>query len=334
MCLENQVHNNTTGNNTVTYNTTVTNTTQATKIHRTVVPEDRSEKQHITMGLILALAIVGLFCIGLILVYIYRKHFVVRNNDRQARQGNDTGKQIQPAVTVAMKSIKAKRASSLPIVALQDMLIFNRLHRCTHLQRQYSAPNVANKNRRGASFDAPHYWEIPDALVDSTYQPAPGKLDAPHYWEIPDALVDFVPTSDTPREIPDALVNPTRQPTKDERDEAHYWEIPDADTIPCPHSPLQTVSDNTTNSTPRPPSLQHQYCNIPDEDGDSTTFYASAVGAKYSTVTKSEDNSRLYEGVASRSTATPQTGDGHSIPATYGTRDFQTASVLVPDPEN
>ncbi|KAI8496230.1 Histone-lysine N-methyltransferase smyd1 [Branchiostoma belcheri] len=242
-------------------------------------------------------------------------------------------------VDTKITDLEQNTLANLPY--LQELhLEFNNL---TEVKTSYFTDIETDKNNAKAGYTALIFDEKSTEtgndskiLEDSTYQPPPGKFDAPHYWEIPDALVDFVPTSDTPREIPDALVNPTRQqPTTGERDEAaNYWEIPDADTIPCPHSPLQTISDNTTNSTTRPPSLQHQYCNIPDEDSDSTTFYASAVGAKYSTVTKSEDNSRLYEGVGSRSTAMPQTGDGHSVQATYGNHDFQTASVLVPHPEN
>ncbi|KAI8484955.1 hypothetical protein Bbelb_373620 [Branchiostoma belcheri] len=222
------------------------------------------------------------------------------------------------------------------------------------------------RGSHGTSFDAPHYWEIPDALVDSNDQPAPGQLDAPHYWEIPDALVDFDAIG-TPRAIPGALVNSTRQPTTDERGEVHYWEIPDAlvhsapnseefDTpreIPEPlvNSTCQPTTDaldgahywNTIrahrrpsslpidnhNNEPRPCSLPHQYWNNPDEDsdGDSTTFYASAAEPKFSVVTRSEDSGRLYKGVAS--SARTQAGGGHSIQATYRTDDVQTAFVAV-----
>ncbi|KAI8512271.1 hypothetical protein Bbelb_089100 [Branchiostoma belcheri] len=249
------------------------------------------------------------------------------------------------------------------VVALQDMRIFDRLHTCTHLQRQYSVPNyLANKNRRGAhdtSFDAPHYWEIPDSLVDSTQEPAPGKLDAPHYWEIPDALVtstrqpttdepgaaryweipdcvvDSVPDSDeagTPWKMPDALVKSTRDPTTDE---ARYCESQDADTRRGHHRPSSLPIDTflctrtvPTNKAPRPASLPHQYWNITDEDigGDSVTFYASAAETRFSAVVaKSEENNRLYE------TETTQAGDEHAIPPTYGTDSAQTASVLDPE---
>ncbi|KAI8511006.1 hypothetical protein Bbelb_119220 [Branchiostoma belcheri] len=254
------------------------------------------------------------------------------------------GNQGEPTESMEMKNINARgRASSSPVVALEDN-IFDRLHRSTHLKRQYSVPNnPANKNGRRSAhdtpFDAPHYWEIPDSLVDSTQQPAPGKLDAPNYWEIPDALVDSVPNSDevgTTREISGALANSTRDPVTDE---ARYSEIPDADTIRSQHRPsslpmdtflcTRTVPDNTTNSAPRPASLPHQYWHITDADigGDSVTFYASAAETKFSVATKSEDNNRLYK------TETTQEGDGQSIPATYGTDSAQTASVVL-EPED
>ncbi|KAI8511005.1 Histone-lysine N-methyltransferase smyd1 [Branchiostoma belcheri] len=245
------------------------------------------------------------------------------------------GNQGEPTESMEMKNINARgRASSSPVVALQDN-IFDRLQRSTHLKRQYSVPsNPANKNgRRSAhdtSFDAPHYWEIPDSLVDSTQQPAPGELDAPNYWEIPDALVDSVPNSD---EISGAPANSTRDPVTDE---AGYSEIPDAHTIGSQRRPsslpidtflcTRTVPDNTA---PRPASLPHQYWHITDEDigGDSVTFYASAAETNFSVVTKSENNNRLYE------TETTQEGDGHSIPATYGADSAQTASVVL-NPED
>ncbi|XP_019617709.1 PREDICTED: uncharacterized protein LOC109465027 [Branchiostoma belcheri] len=188
--------------------------------NRTEVHDDRPEKQHITLGFTLALVTVGLFCLGLTLIYVYRKRQLAgRNNGRNSHF--QTGNRGEPTESMEMKNINARgRASSSPVVMLQDN-IFDRLHRRTHLKRQCSVPNnPANKNGRRSAhdtpFDAPHYWEIPDSLVDSTQQPAPGKLDAPNYWEIPDALVDSVPNSEigTTREI--ALANSTRDPPKDD----------------------------------------------------------------------------------------------------------------------
>ncbi|KAI8518960.1 hypothetical protein Bbelb_022170 [Branchiostoma belcheri] len=190
--------------------------------------------------------------------------------------------------------------------------------------------------------DAPHYWEIPDALVDSdaigtsraipgalvnsTRQPTTDELGEAHYWEIPDALVHSGPNSvefDAARDIPEPRVNSTCQPTIDDFDGAHYW-----NTIRAHRRPSSLPIDIPTNhnSEPRPP---HQYWNNPDEDidSDSTIFYASAAEPKFSGVTKSGDSDRLYKAVAS--SATTQTSDGHSIQATYRTDDVQTAFVAV-----
>ncbi|CAH1271313.1 Hypp4626 [Branchiostoma lanceolatum] len=218
------------------------------------------------------------------------------------------------------------------------------MHRSTHLQRRYSVHNCTNQNRTGTlrtphrtratSFDAPYYWEIPDALVDFPHRLTPGELDAPHYWEIPDNPINSArqsnsEESDAPHywEIPDALVNSTRQPTPQELDEVHYWEISDADSVRSPRRPAslpiaaslhRTVTDKTTDGAPRPTSLPHQYWNISNDDIDGdgpVTFYASAA----------TDN-QLYEGNVSTVT---QTGDEHSVPAIYGTGDDQEAPVSV-----
>eukprot|EP00058_Branchiostoma_floridae_P019719 XP_002605209.1 hypothetical protein BRAFLDRAFT_80851 [Branchiostoma floridae] len=336
MCHEKQVSSNTTYNkatyninayNTATYNinaynTTVVRTTKSTMVtSKTVVPdEDRSGKQHIAIGSILVLTAVGLFCLGLALAYLYRRRrLAARNNDRISHfhgNGTDTRCQGQPTTTVSMEGRDERtRQSSLPVVALRDVRIFDRLDRCTHLQRQNSLPNLANQNRTGTrrrrshltrstSFDAPHYWEIPDALVESSQRPTSGELDAPHYWEIPDnpvgsasrpdsdeigkrreisgALVNSIRQPTTAEcgdlhywEIPDALVNSTRHATPNELDEAHYWEIPDnpVDSAPRPNSDeigtRREISGTLVNSTcqPTPCELDEaHHLEIPDAD--------------------------------------------------------------------
>ncbi|XP_019632308.1 PREDICTED: uncharacterized protein LOC109475939 [Branchiostoma belcheri] len=373
MCLENQVLN-ASENNTVAYNATVINnfnlentTTKEMVTNRRVVTDDRSEKERISMvGLISALVTVGSFCLGLTLAYVYRKRQLAgRNNHRNSH--------FKPTMTVAMKNIHSRgRASSLPLVVLRDTRIFDNLHTCRHLQRQYSVPNFANKNSRGShgkSFDAPHYWEIPDALVDSNDQPAPGQLDAPHYWEIPDSLVDFDAIG-TPRAIPGTLVNSTRQPTTDERGEAHYWEIPDALVHSAPNSeeldkpreipePLvnstcQPTTDaldgahywNTIrahrrpsslpidiltnhNNEPRPCSLPHQYWNNPDEDIDGDSTTFYASAAEPKFTVVTRSEDCDRLYKGMASSTRTQTGGGHSIQATYRTDDVQTAFVAV-----